>query len=91
MLDPIDPRCPAHPVTFTVPATLDSAEHVSHVVMQMARDMGKSAAEELQVGSDVFQRFSTYVMERPVKTSRVQCHIACTSEGEFELSLSEAA
>jgi hypothetical protein len=78
-------------LTFTVPATLDSAERVSHAVMQWLREKGKSAADELQAGSDVFQRFSAYVMDRTGRSTRVQCQISCNPEGGIDVALSDAA
>lgn len=78
-------------ITFTVPATIESAETVSQKIMQMANDLGRSATEELRVGSDVFQRFSTYVMERSGKTTRVECRVSWTAKAGFQLSLTDAA
>jgi hypothetical protein len=77
-------------LTFTVPATLDSAERVSHAVMQWLRDKGKSAADELQAGSDVFQRFSAYVIDHAGRSARVHCSISCNSDGGIDVALSEA-
>lgn len=78
-------------LTFTVPATLESAEHVSHAVMQMVRDLGKSATEELQIGSDVFQRFSTYLIEHPGCGSKVRCSVHWSVKHGLQLSLTDAA
>jgi len=78
-------------LTFTVPATLDSAERVSHAVMQWLRDKGKSAADELQAGSDVFQRFSAYVMDRASRSARVHCRISCNPDGGIDVALTDAA
>ena len=74
-----------------MPATLESAEHVSQAVMQMFRDLGKSATEELQIGSDVFQRFSTYVIEHPRSGSKVRCFVQWSAKDGLQLSLTEAA
>lgn len=78
-------------ITFTVPATIESAETVSHRIMQMANELGRSATEELRLGSDVFQRFTTYVMERSGKTAKVECRISWTAQAGFQLSLTDAA
>lgn len=85
------PSSAAKQLTFTVPATLESAEHVSQAVMQMFHDLGRSASEEIQVGSDVFQRFSTYVIEHPGCGSKVHCLVQWTAKDGLQLSLSEAA
>jgi len=59
--------------------------------MQMANQLGRSASEELRVGSDVFQRFTAYVMERSGQTATVECKVSWTAQAGFQLSLTDAA